>query len=74
MNLPLWRLCNKRNAFYLSLTKTVKNAATSNLAYNYTSSEALALDIDPSLIANTVTAFKQPPRTGRVIGLTSNKL
>jgi hypothetical protein len=52
--------------------KTVEKCSNSNLVYNYTSSEALTLDIDPSLIVNTVTALNSP-RTG-VIGSTSNKL
>jgi hypothetical protein len=42
---------------------------SSNLVY--TSSEALTLDIRPSLIVNTVTL--NSPRTG-IIGTTSNKL
>jgi hypothetical protein len=37
----------------LSFDKTVENAVA--LIYNYTSSEALTLDIEPSLIVNTVT-------------------
>jgi hypothetical protein len=45
---------------------------SSNLVYNYTSSEALTLDIRPSLIVNTVTTLNSP-RTG-IIGTTSNKL
>jgi hypothetical protein len=52
--------------------KTVEKCSNANLVYNYTSSEALTLDIDPSLIVNTVTAINSP-RTG-VIGTTSNKL
>jgi hypothetical protein len=52
--------------------KTVEKCNSSNLVYNYTSSEALTLDIEPSLIVNTVTALNSP-RTG-IIGTTSNKL
>lgn len=52
--------------------KTVEKCSSSNLVYNYTSSEALTLDIDPSLIVNTVTALNSP-RTG-IIGTTTNQL
>jgi hypothetical protein len=52
--------------------KTLEKCSSSNLVYNYTSSEALTLDIDPSLIVNTVTALNSP-RTG-IIGTTSNIL
>ncbi len=47
-------------------------ANTPNLLYNYTGSEALTLDIDPSLIDNTVTPLNSP-RTG-ILGTTTNKL
>lgn len=47
-------------------------ANTPNLLYNYTGSEALTLDIDPSLIDNTVTPLNSP-RTG-ILGATTNKL
>jgi hypothetical protein len=52
--------------------KTVEKCSSSNLIYNYTSSEALTLDIDPSLIINAVTALNSP-RTG-IIGKTTNIL
>lgn len=52
--------------------KTVEKCSSSNLVYNYTSSEALTLDIDPSLIVNAVTPLNSP-RTG-IIGTTSNIL
>ena len=54
--------------------KTIERctANTPNLLYNYTSSEALTLDIDPSLITNTVTPLNSP-RTG-VLSATTNKL
>jgi hypothetical protein len=42
---------------------------TSNQIYNYTTSEALMLNIDPSLIVNEVTL--NTPRTG-VIGTSTN--
>lgn len=45
---------------------------TPNLLYNYSGSEALTLDIDPSLIDNTVTPLNSP-RTG-ILGTTTNKL
>lgn len=47
-------------------------ANTPNLLYNYSGSEALTLDIDPSLIDNTVTPLNSP-RTG-ILGTTTNKL
>lgn len=47
-------------------------ANTPNLLYNYTGSEALTLDIDPSLIDNNVTPLNSP-RTG-ILGTTTNKL
>ena len=47
-------------------------ANTPNLLYNYSGSEALTLDIDPSLIDNTVTPLYSP-RTG-ILGTTTNKL
>lgn len=47
-------------------------ANTPNLLYNYTGSEALTLDIDPSLIDNTVTPLNSP-RTS-ILGTTTNKL
>jgi hypothetical protein len=50
------------------LTKRWEMQNSSNLVYNYTSSEALTLDIEPSLIVNTVTALNSP-RTG-IIGTT----
>ena len=52
--------------------KTVEKCATSNQIYNYTSSEALMLTIDPSLLANEVTPLNTP-RTG-IIGTTTNVL
>ena len=47
-------------------------ANTPNLLYNYTGSEALTLDIDPSLIDNNVTPLNSP-RIG-ILGTTTNKL
>lgn len=47
-------------------------ANTPNLLYNYTGSEALTLDIDPSLIDNNVTLLNSP-RIG-ILGTTTNKL
>lgn len=52
--------------------KTIEKCSSSNLVYNYTSSEALTLNIDPSLIANAATPLNSP-RTG-IIGTTSNVL
>lgn len=47
-------------------------ANTPNLLYNYTSSEALTLDIDPTLIVNSVTPTNSP-RIG-LLSTTTNKL
>lgn len=52
--------------------KTIEKCSSSNLIYNYTTSEALTLDIDPNLIINEVTAVNTP-RTG-VIGTSKNIL
>jgi hypothetical protein len=52
--------------------KTVEKCSSSNLIYNYTSSESLTLAIDPNLIANEVTPLKSP-RTG-IIGTSTNVL
>ncbi|EIA07791.1 hypothetical protein [Flavobacterium frigoris] len=52
--------------------ETVEKCSTSNQIYNYTSSEALMLNIDPSLIVNEVTPLNSP-RTG-IIGTTTNIL
>jgi hypothetical protein len=52
--------------------KTVQKCSSSNLVYNFTSSEALTLDIDPSLIVNAVTPLNSP-RTG-IIGTSTNVL
>lgn len=52
--------------------ETVEKCSTSNQIYNYTSSEALMLTIDPNLIVNEVTPLNTP-RTG-IIGTTTNIL
>lgn len=52
--------------------KVVEQCPTSKQIYNYTSSEALTLDIDPALIVNTETPLNTP-RTG-LIGSIKNKL
>lgn len=48
-----------------SFDQTIEKCATNspNLLYNFNSSESLTLDIDPSLLANEVTALNTP-RTG----------
>lgn len=52
--------------------ETVEQCSSSKQIYNYTSSEALTLDIDPDLIKNEITPLNSP-RT-RVIGTSINKL
>jgi hypothetical protein len=52
--------------------KTVEKCSSSNLIYNYTSSESLTLAIDPNLITNVVTPLNSP-RTG-IIGTSTNVL
>jgi len=52
--------------------KTVEKCSSSNLIYNYTSSESLTLTIDPNLIANEVTPLNSP-RTG-IVGTSTNVL
>ncbi|WP_291096941.1 MULTISPECIES: hypothetical protein [unclassified Flavobacterium] len=54
--------------------KTVERCSVNspNLIYNHTSSEALTLDIDPTLIVSAATPLNSP-RTG-VISATTNKL
>jgi hypothetical protein len=52
--------------------KTVEQCSTSKQIYNYTSSEALTLDIDPTLIQNSETPLNSP-RTG-LLSATTNKL
>lgn len=52
--------------------QTVEQCSSSKQIYNYTSSEALLLDIDPALIVNAATPLNTP-RTG-LIGNTVNKL
>lgn len=56
----------------LLFDKTVEKCSASNLIYNYTTSEALTLDIDPELIVNAVTA-PNTPRKG-IIGASKNVL
>jgi hypothetical protein len=52
--------------------QTVEQCSVSKQIYNYTSSEALILDIDPTLIVSSATPLNTP-RTG-LIGTTVNKL
>lgn len=52
--------------------ETLEKCTTSNQIYNYTSSEALMLNIDPNLILNEATPLNTP-RTG-IIGTTQNIL
>lgn len=52
--------------------ETLEQCSSSKQIYNYTSSEALTLDIDPDLIKNEITPLNSP-RTG-VIGTSINKL
>ena len=52
--------------------KVVEQCPTSKQIYNYTSSEALTLDIDPALIVNTETPLNTP-RIG-IIGAIKNRL
>jgi PBP1b-binding outer membrane lipoprotein LpoB len=52
--------------------ETVEKCSSSNQIYNYTSSEALMLTIDPTLLVNEVTPLNTP-RTG-IIGTTTNIL
>ncbi len=52
--------------------KTLEKCSTSNQIYNYTSSEAILLTIDPALIVNEATPLNSP-RTG-IIGTTKNIL
>jgi hypothetical protein len=52
--------------------QTLDKCSTSNQVYNFTSSEAMQLNIDPSLIANAVTPLNTP-RTG-LISTTTNSL
>lgn len=52
--------------------ETLEQCSSSKQIYNYTSSEALTLDIDPDLIKNEITPLNSP-RTG-VIGTSLNKL
>lgn len=52
--------------------KTIEQCGSSNLIYNYTSSESLTLAIDPNLIANEVTPLDNP-RIG-ILGTSTNIL
>jgi hypothetical protein len=60
------------NSLPFLFDETVEQCSTSKQIYNYTSSEALILDIDPALIVNTATPLNTP-RTG-LISATVNKL
>lgn len=60
------------NTLTFGFDKALELCADSKQIYNYTSSEALTLDIDPALIVNTVTPINTP-RTG-LIGINTNKL
>lgn len=64
----------KTSATSLSLAfdKTLEKCSNSNVIYNYNSSEALLLNIDPSLILNEATPLNSP-RTG-LIESTKNQL
>ena len=56
----------------LAFNKTLEQCSSSKQLYDYNSSEALILDIDPALIVNQVTPLNAP-RTG-LISDTKNKL
>jgi PBP1b-binding outer membrane lipoprotein LpoB len=60
------------NALPFLFDQTVEQCSNSKQIYNYNSSEALLLDIDPSLIVSSATPINTP-RTG-LIGTTVNKL
>ncbi|MBU0941364.1 MAG: hypothetical protein KKD36_08025 [Bacteroidetes bacterium] len=51
--------------------QTLDKCSTSNQVYNFTSSEAMQLNIDPSLIANQVTPLNTP-RTGLITSTTNS--
>lgn len=51
--------------------QTLDKCSTSNQIYNFTSSEALILNIDPSLIANEITPLNTP-RTGLITSTTNS--
>ena len=56
----------------LAFNKTLEQCSSSKQLYDYNSSEALILDVDPSLIVNEATPLNTP-RTG-LISETKNKL
>ena len=60
------------NSLPFGFDKILEQCSSSKQIYNYTSSEALTLDIDPALIVNAVTPLNTP-RTG-LIGTSTNKL
>jgi hypothetical protein len=60
------------SALSVSFDKVLDICSATNTVYDFNTSEALMLDIDPALIENEVTASGNP-RTG-LIGITTNKL
>lgn len=69
---PFGEYITKVKSLDFGFDQTVEKCTSSNLVYNYTTSEALTLDIDPNLIINEVTALNTP-RKG-VIGTAKNIL
>jgi PBP1b-binding outer membrane lipoprotein LpoB len=69
---PFGDYVTSATALPFGFDQTVEKCSSSNQIYNYNSSEALTLDIDPTLIASAATPLNAP-RTG-LIGDTNNKL
>jgi hypothetical protein len=69
---PFGNYVTSASALPFLFDKTVEKCSSSNLIYNYTSSESLTLTIDPNLIANEVTPLNSP-RTG-IVGTSTNVL
>lgn len=69
---PFGDFVTSATALPFAFDKTIEKCSSSNLVYNNTSSEALTLNIDPSLIANVVTPLNSP-RIG-IVGTNTNIL
>jgi hypothetical protein len=71
-NFPFGDYVTAATTLPFGFDKALEQCTDSKQIYNYTSSEALTLDIDPALIINTVTPLNTP-RTG-LISTNTNKL
>jgi hypothetical protein len=70
-NFSVWRLYYYNYRITFLFDQTLDKCSNSNQVYNFTSSEAMQLNIDPSPIANQVTPLNTP-RTGLITSSTNS--